>query len=87
MQIIPLYKYEREEGGITVSPMKPDGTYTEMFRIVAEEGMVLVNGDIVTSCTDVESLDGWGEVVGGEDGDEEVSGEELLHMVEEVLGI
>lgn len=83
MQIIPLYKYERDNGGITVSPMKPDGAYTEMFRIVADEGMVLTNGDISTSCTDVDSLDGWKEVEGGED----ISGEELLHMVEEVLGV
>lgn len=83
MQIIPLYKYDRADGGITVSPVKPECEYTEMFRIVADEGMVLTNGDISTSCTDVESLDEWEEVDGGED----VSGEELLHMVEEVLGV
>lgn len=62
MQIINLYKYERADGGVTVSPIKPDCEYTEMYRLVADEGKVLTNGEIVTSCTDVESTDGWVEI-------------------------
>lgn len=62
MQIIALYKYEREGGGITVSPNKPNAEHTEMFRIIADEGKVLVNGDKITTCADVESVDGWSEV-------------------------
>ena len=62
MQIIPLYKYEREDGGITVSPIKPDCEYTEKYRLVADEGKVLTNGEIITSCTDVESTEGWNEI-------------------------
>lgn len=67
MQIINLYKYTREDGGVTVSPIKPDTEYTEMLRLVADEGKVLVNGDITTTCTDVESAEGWEEIEGEED--------------------
>ena len=62
MQKITLYRYKREDGGITVSPIKPDTEYTEMFRLVADEGKVLVNGDITTTCTDVASAEGWEEI-------------------------
>lgn len=62
MQIINLYKYIREDGGVTVSPNKPDCDYTEMYRLIADEGKVLTNGEIVTPCIDVESTDGWVEI-------------------------
>jgi hypothetical protein len=62
MQIITLYKYIREDGGTTVSPIKPDCEYTEMYRIIADEGKTLVKGDMVTTCADVESLDDWEEI-------------------------
>lgn len=62
MQIIKIYKYNRIGGGITVSPIKPDTEYTEMYRLVADEGKVLVNGEITTTCTDVKSTDGWTEI-------------------------
>jgi hypothetical protein len=62
MQIITLYKYIRADGGITVSPVKPECEYTEMYRIFADEGKTLVKGDVVTTCADVESLDGWEEI-------------------------
>jgi hypothetical protein len=62
MQILKLYKYMRENGGVTVSPNKPDCEYTEMYRIIADDGKMLTNGDIVTPCTDVESVEGWEEI-------------------------
>ena len=62
MQVITLYKYVRKDGGTTVTPKKPKGEYTEMSRLIADEGKLLSNGDIVTSCVDVESVDGWQEV-------------------------
>lgn len=62
MQIIPLYKYKREDGGTTVSPTKPNGEYTEMYRLVADEGKTLTNGEIITPCVDVESVEGWSEI-------------------------
>lgn len=63
MQIITLYRYNRADGGVTISPVKPDGEYTEMVRLVADEGKVLTkDGENFTTCTDVESSEGWYEV-------------------------
>lgn len=64
MRIIPLYVYERPEGGVTVSPVKPENTqFTEEVRLVADEGKVLTKDGIsFTSCIDVETAEGWYEV-------------------------
>jgi hypothetical protein len=62
MQKIKLYKYIREDGGTTVSPVKPECEYTEMIRIVADEGKLLVKDGEPTSCADVESVEGWTEI-------------------------
>lgn len=63
MQIITLYKYSRTDGGVTVSPSIPDCEYTEMLRLIAEEGKVLTqNGIDTTPCEDVEVTDGWYEI-------------------------
>lgn len=68
MQIIPLYRYERADGGTTISPVKPDCEYTEMVRLVADEGKELTkDGDNFTSCVDTENSDGWYEVASTED--------------------
>lgn len=67
MTVIDLYKYKREDGGITVSPEKPTGAdYTKMVRLIADAGALLTNGETLTPCVDVENADGWYEV--GEDG-------------------
>ena len=70
MQIINLYRYIRKDGGITVSPVKPDCEYTEMFRLVADEGKILVKDDICTSCIDTESTEGWEEIDAPEEPEE-----------------
>lgn len=63
MQIIKLYRYEREGGGVTVSPVKPDVDCTEMVRLVADEGKALtLDGVNMTSCVDTDAADGWYEV-------------------------
>jgi hypothetical protein len=72
MKVIPLYKFIRPDGGVTVSPIKPEGEYSEMFRLVADEGMILKNGEVETTCTDVLSADGWEEVEAPEDDTEKV---------------
>lgn len=63
MQIINLYKFERTEGRITVSPIEPDVPYEPMYRIVADEGMVVTKDGVNTyPVVDVDSTDGWYEV-------------------------
>lgn len=63
MQIIKLYKYKRADGGITVSPSVPEGEYTEMVRLVADEHKLLAkDGENFTSCVDTDTSEGWYEV-------------------------
>lgn len=62
MEVKTLYKYTRENGGVTVSPNKPDCEYTELFRLIADEGMELVKDDIRTTCIDTDTVEGWEEV-------------------------
>ena len=66
MQVINLYRYIREGGGTTVSTTKPDGEYTTLFRLVADEGMLLTNGTITTSCVDALDTSVWAEIVNTE---------------------
>ena len=64
MQTIMVYRYERPDGGITVSPVMPrDGTtYDLRYRLIADEGKALTDGRMITSCVDVTSPDGWTEI-------------------------
>lgn len=63
MKELILYKFNREDGGVTVSLTKPEQEYTQMYRIVAEEGKLLTkDGDFLVSVIDVDSTDGWYEV-------------------------
>lgn len=63
MKVITLYRYLRPSGGITVSTEKPDCEYTTLVRLIADEGMLLTDGDISTQCVDVDNSDGWSEIV------------------------
>ena len=62
MQTITLYKYTRADGGTTISPIKPNCEYVPMYRLVADEGKVLTNGEIETPCIDAYTVEGWYEV-------------------------
>ena len=62
MQTIILYRYTRPDGGISVSPIKPNVEYTEMVRLIADEGKVLTDGTNTTMCIDVSSIEGWTEI-------------------------
>ena len=62
MQTITLYRYMRHDGGISVSPIKPNVEYTEMVRLIADEGKALTDGTNTTMCIDVSSAEGWIEI-------------------------
>lgn len=62
MQKITLYRFIRTDGGVSVSPVKPDSEYTELYRLVADEGMALTDGETVTTCTDTAEPDAWSEI-------------------------
>ena len=63
MDIKPLYRYEREGGGITDSPIKPDCECTERVRLIADKGKALTkDGEKLCRVIDVDSAEGWYEV-------------------------
>lgn len=65
MEIKPLYRFFREDGGVTESINKPDGAeYTIRYRLIASEGKLLTDGKTKTYCIDVDSVDGWSEICG-----------------------
>lgn len=66
MQTIPLYRYARADGGVTVSTVKPDTECTEMTRLVADDGYILTNGETFTACTDTDNPSAWTEAEDGE---------------------
>lgn len=68
MKKITLYCYARQDGGITVSTVKPDVEYTEKFRLIAEKNKMLTkDGEVLYYCVDVDSADKWYEVDEPED--------------------
>ena len=75
MEIKPLYRFLREDGGFTESPDKPDGVeYTTRYRLIASEGKLLTDGTTETYCIDVDSTDGWTEIDDLEKDDQEKDG-------------
>lgn len=63
MAIVTLYKYVRDGGGITVSPVKPDKEYSLAYRLIADEGKTLTQDSIsFTPCVDTDTVGGWYEV-------------------------
>lgn len=61
MQKITLYRFNRPNGGVTVSPVKPDVSYTELFRLIAEDGCTLTNGVDHVEIVDTDNPDTWEE--------------------------
>jgi hypothetical protein len=63
MHHIKIYKYKRADGGLTVSPNKPEGEYVEAVRIFADPGKVITKDGVkFYPAKDENSLDGWYEV-------------------------
>lgn len=63
MIVKPLYRYKRADGGITDTPNKPEGEYTERVRIIADEGKAVTkDGKHFFLVKDADSIEGWDEV-------------------------
>lgn len=63
MQKMTLYRYVREDGGISVSPIHPDVPYTELTRLVAEENRYLTDGTQTAVCVDTDHPEAWQEIL------------------------
>ena len=76
MQKIQLYKVEREDGGYDITPKRPQGDYTlHGFRLIADEGKILVNGDIQAFCIDTLEPDEWEEIDAPDEDSEQIKPE------------
>lgn len=82
MIIKPVYKYTRSDGGETVSPIAPECEYITLYRLIADEGMVLQkNGGEWQQVVDVDDVEGWVEGVPVEPQEEEKEPEEPKELV------
>ncbi len=62
MTVKTVYRFKRANGGVTVSPVKPEGEYEELFRLIAEEGFELYDGNGRYCCIDTEQPENYTEV-------------------------
>ena len=57
MTLKPIYIYEGENGLIQTTVKLPLQEKRQMKRLIADEGKELVNGDVISTCIDVELFD------------------------------
>lgn len=62
MKTVSLYRYKVEGEGVYISPQKPSSEYTTLFRLIADEGKVLTDGNTQTPCVDTEDAGAWREI-------------------------
>lgn len=63
MKTVTLYRTKRTDGGIDVTPNKPNSDdYTETFRLIANDGKVLTDGVNYYNCVDTDNPDSFVEV-------------------------
>lgn len=63
MRTIPLYRFKRADGGVTDSPKKPQGEYTERVRIIADKDKAITRDGVkLYSVKDEDTIEGWYEV-------------------------
>ena len=63
-----LYRVNRSDGGVSVTPNKPtEGTYTETYRLIADEGKVLSDGVNTFLCIDTDEPSKYTEISENED--------------------
>ena len=62
MKTVNLYRYN-ETNGIAVTPnIRNDGDTPYAYRLIAESGKILKNGDKLTYCIDTKTPDDWDEI-------------------------
>lgn len=62
MKTINLYEIKRVDGGVTITPIPQENIEPSKIRLVADEGMVLTNGELTTTVIDVDSAEEWTEI-------------------------
>lgn len=58
MIIKQLYNYTRPDGGVTVTPVKPECEYKDDYlRLIADEGKNITNGVNTCMCIDIPAIE------------------------------
>lgn len=71
MTVKKMYRFKRADGGVTVSPIKPECEYTEMSRIIADKGKAVTKDGVnFFAVIDTDSAEGWREVDAPEEAEE-----------------
>lgn len=59
-----LYRVKRNDGGIDVTPNKPNhNDYTETYRLIADDGMALTDGVVTCGCVDTDEPSKYMEII------------------------
>lgn len=86
MLIINLYRYTREGGGVTVTTHKPECEYTKTFRLVADDGEILTDGENFVFCVDTDTPNIWQAIDIENSGfSYEETEEKIEHIEEEMI--
>lgn len=62
MQIVNLYRYIETNGTVVTPHAKSESDEPSGYRLIADEGKILKNGETLTYCVDVSTADGWEEI-------------------------
>ena len=62
MELRKLYRFKREDGGVTVSTIESGEDYEITYRVIADEGKVLTDGENYFNCIDTDTPDNFTEV-------------------------
>lgn len=62
MTVKNLYKYETEKGTVITPIPHSESDEPYMYRLIADEGKVLTNGETMTYCIDTHEVEEWEEV-------------------------
>ena len=68
MKIVELYRYENDDGSISISPEKRNEVNIEYkYRLIANEGQVITDGENIFYCIDTDDIDQYFEIDAPED--------------------
>lgn len=82
MEIRTLYRIINN-GKVTVTPIKPNhNDYTQTYRVIADDGMVLTDGENTYSCVDTDEPSKYMEISEMSDSDYAEAGKILLGVSE-----
>ena len=62
MRTINLYKYVETNGTVITPHVRNEEDTPDSYRLIADEGKILKNGEILTYCVDTHTIDGWKEI-------------------------